>query len=1133
MEGMSARLRSGWYHLVLAFCSLALAGCEIEPVALYDGVPTNPVKRDALYPKIVLQTLPTNGIELAAWTPDDRHIITAVGQTGTVAIWEVATGHIVDRLDLPADDTETGTVRRLRAMDVSEDGRTVIIDAETSSFMNNQFTPTRLRRYLVDLQDRSVEIVAAPETDEILSTGDQIEEITEALEMLYEDDDGEDRAEGWPEYILPLLPVSNDGKWELRRFAKEPYDLPDGSPAEGGLELVSTDGSGEIRRLVQPPMVKVADADLSLDGRWFAMLDDKMDHESEDDELGSTPLNIFDIEAAEFQPQIRLPGDYGSVQWLDDGKVLVSADFESSDRGEECPDEGEECLDRDQEPSQSTLADALVIDAESGVLELAMPGRCFMAATTDGTFFGTGTSNCLPSSSGDLTDRGIERFDSETQQWKAFGNLVLETETFINAMALSPDGTKLAVVTDDIDGLRTFHVIDSTTGEVLQSKQEDQDKYVDFIAKMDFDADGSRLLISVSRTILAWTFADNELNELPIETLDTTLMAGEGSLVAVGGESDDALALFDLAEGEQIGALDYGSITAGGFVPDKPLFWAFSEAGGVRIWDTRDWSELITAYFFYNQGFMAVTPEGRYDSNIHPYKAQFRWLAPDAPFQSLNPDTFSRDYYIPGIGWRWLACSIEENCDDAFDEVASITDLNRTLPDVTIREVEPSADDPAKAVVKIAIAEGVDPDAANGKTRSGIYDPRLFRNHQLTSDFGISMAGKRLDIAEWRETQRVKEDNGTVALEAEITLPTIADEEGDDTILISAYAFNEDRLKSETAEFRYTPPPLQPRQRRAYIVSIGIDHYRETRLNLSYAGSDARLMSERLGQIPGYEIRRLAIATAGDPIEQAQGANPPFVSKETVLSLLAILEGQDREAMLSKLQQQGIDASALEQATPDDLVILSYAGHGWADQRGEFFIVPSEASWADSSSTPQTDSLLSSLELAAALQGIDAGEIALIIDACHSAASVEDGSFKPGPLGDPGLGQLAFDKGVRILSATQADDVAFEDSRLRQGLLTYALAQEGLDPSGGWADSEEDLDEAVDLTEWLDYAVWRLPLLSEEVAGNRLGGWEAPGERGLVFFDDSARRAKPRIQKPSLFDFNVEPSRTVLLGSPR
>lgn len=46
--------------------------------------------------------------------------------------------------------------------------------------------------------------------------------------------------------------------------------------------------------------------------------------------------------------------------------------------------------------------------------------------------------------------------------------------------------------------------------------------------------------------------------------------------------------------------------------------------------------------------------------------------------------------------------------------------------------------------------------------------------------------------------------------------------------------------------------------------------------------------------------------------------------------------------------------------------------------------------------------------------------------------------------GGTGAWQLAYDKGMIILAATQAADVALESEKIGQGLLTYALVQEGL-----------------------------------------------------------------------------------------
>jgi hypothetical protein len=42
----------------------------------------------------------------------------------------------------------------------------------------------------------------------------------------------------------------------------------------------------------------------------------------------------------------------------------------------------------------------------------------------------------------------------------------------------------------------------------------------------------------------------------------------------------------------------------------------------------------------------------------------------------------------------------------------------------------------------------------------------------------------------------------------------------------------------------------------------------------------------------------------------------------------------------------------------------------------------------------------------------------MILDSCHSGA-VPGKEFRPAPLGDPGFGQLSYDKGMVILSASQ------------------------------------------------------------------------------------------------------------------
>jgi hypothetical protein len=157
---------------------------------------------------------------------------------------------------------------------------------------------------------------------------------------------------------------------------------------------------------------------------------------------------------------------------------------------------------------------------------------------------------------------------------------------------------------------------------------------------------------------------------------------------------------------------------------------------------------------------------------------------------------------------------------------------------------------------------------------------------------------------------------------------------------------------------------------------------------------------------------------------------------------------------------------------------------------------------------------ISSDELSEWVRDIDAGELVLVVDTCHSAGAVDEPGFKPGPMGSRGMGQLAYDKGMRILAASQANDVAFEVAKLRHGLLTYALISEGLEKSG----ADKDGDGRVTLDEWLAYGAERVPALYADVKAGRVREIQAKDIRiTAVLAGASVKRSA--FQQPQLFDF--------------
>jgi hypothetical protein len=336
----------------------------------------------------------------------------------------------------------------------------------------------------------------------------------------------------------------------------------------------------------------------------------------------------------------------------------------------------------------------------------------------------------------------------------------------------------------------------------------------------------------------------------------------------------------------------------------------------------------------------------------------------------------------------------------------------------------------------------------------------------------------------------------------------------------TAYAFNEDRVKSEsTPPAPYPVPQDMPiRKPRAYVITIGINGYENAHRNLEFAVKDAQDMALLLRQIKDYEVVSVSLLSEV-PKEGAAPLNQ--ATKAKIRAVLGVLAGRSDGEELNGVA----GADKLAKAAPDDLVILSFSGHGDAEQNGAFYLLPSDSGKEDAVTPAELKTFISSEELSEWLREVDAGQMAMIIDACHSAASVDTPGFKPGPMGDRGLGQLAYDKGMRILAASQADDVALEIHDLHQGLLTYALVWDGFQSGeGGKLKADLNGDGVVTLEEWLKYGEQRTPSLYEDAKAGKVKMVSRDSEVNPAFIDETTRRA----QTPALFDFHKFDVRVVL-----
>ncbi|UIK20670.1 caspase family protein [Rhizobium leguminosarum] len=533
----------------------------------------------------------------------------------------------------------------------------------------------------------------------------------------------------------------------------------------------------------------------------------------------------------------------------------------------------------------------------------------------------------------------------------------------------------------------------------------------------------------------------------------------------------------------------------------------------------RDGSQLVKIFRYGPHAWAMTDRVGRFDTGDLDQLVGINWLMPDDPLRPLSPEIFMRDYYEPNLLGRLLAChEAEANgknpaaCAEAFRSVPSLASLNRIQPDVRIVSVK-AGPTPDVALVEVEASGKEDKMQPNGRKSTGVYDVRLFRDGQLVGQWPEPPADglPANDVPAWRKASQVASGDGKAVRIPPFPVRLAGADRGK-KVTFTAYGFNEDRVKSTTAtDDSYTVPQdiavaVKPR---AYVVAVGVNEYEKAALRLNFAVADARAIETALQGIKGYDV--IPVLLTSDYARKEVDKQIPAVdhaTKADIRAVLDLLAGKGETERPRLRQEIGTVIDRLAKATPDDLVVIAFSGHGHTE-KGRFYILPSDSG----GDLMKVDKLISSEELTAWLRDVDAGEMVMIVDACHSAGSVPAG-FKPGPMGDRGLGQLAYDKGMRILVATQADNVALESGSLGQGLLTYAL-REGL-TSGAGAHTLADTDGngAVTMKEWLTYAETRVPGLYRDVLAGKIEKTrDSSPDPNLL--EDTTRHA----QTPALFDF--------------
>jgi WD40 repeat protein len=516
------------------------------------------------------------------------------------------------------------------------------------------------------------------------------------------------------------------------------------------------------------------------------------------------------------------------------------------------------------------------------------------------------------------------------------------------------------------------------------------------------------------------------------------------------------------------------------FSSDGRWLTSASEDGSTRLWAT-DTGALVATLVSFNESnnWLVVAPDGLFDGAPEAWH-QILWRFAGQTFNARPVEAYFNEFYYPGL----LADILAGKSPHAPQEIAL---RDRRQPQVTIelagaQGVMPATVSTRQVALRLTVAEAP-PDAQHARG-SGAQDVRLFRNGSL--------------VKLWRGDV-VQSKGGKAVIETNV--PVIAGENR-----LMAYAFNHDNVKSANAELDLTGDASLKRQGTAYILAMGVNQYANPRFNLRYAVADAQTFGE---EVSHAQARIAAFAH----IEVVPLTNRE-ATKANLLLALKRLAGDE-----SPLAPAAPAAFAqLRVAQPEDTVIIYYAGHGLA-QPPRFYLIPHDLGYNGERTSIDPASLrqmlehcVSDRELETAFEGIDAAQIALVIDACNSGQALESEDKRFGPMNSKGLAQLAYEKGMFILTAAQGYQAAQEVAQLGHGLLTYALVVQGL--REGAAD-DHPRDGQVVMGEWLDYATARVPQMQlEKMRAARGIGAE------LALVDGEKKIADPNnrsLQRPRVF----------------
>ena len=549
-----------------------------------------------------------------------------------------------------------------------------------------------------------------------------------------------------------------------------------------------------------------------------------------------------------------------------------------------------------------------------------------------------------------------------------------------------------------------------------------------WISSVVFSPDGRYALSGSGHTLKLWDIATG--GEI------RSFSDGKGPMISVAfspdgqqalsGLQDGTIVLWDVATGKEMRTVTghtgrVNSITAS---RDGRSFLSGGSDGTIRKWDARTGTEIAQFIGLKDNEWIALTPEGYYNSSLNAHK----YLNIRMDDKVYGIDQFYDVFYRPDI----VAAKLRG--DDISNLITLTLDdaLRNPPPTVEFTSVPRATDQP-----KVSVCYQVK--SAGG----GIGEVRLFHNGKLIASDGFYRDIAKLTAAKTQlaalTSKAIYDDMRGVIIQGKAdTTPVVSRSKGDlvkeckevESVSgeneVSVVAFNSQNTVQSSMKTSAFNANIKEEEPHLYILSIGIDQYKDSGVNLKYAVKDSRDIEQRL-------------MTQAATIYKPQNIHHAALTDKAAT----------KAAITARINELS------RKIKPTDSFVLFVAGHGVLLQN-QYYMLTSEFD-----GKVNDKNLISSNEIVEMSKKVRSLSQLFIFDTCHAGGvdSIVSGLY------DARMSVLAKKMGLHIYASASSKEAAL-DGYQGNGLFTYTLL-DGLNNNKG---ADKNGDHKVSLVELGEYS---------------------------------------------------------------